>query len=208
MLSEILCQIGAMVVDAGTVQIAAVVLGLLGVGLAVRQSLWNFPVGLVQVTLTAWIFYDQRLYADMTLQSAYAVALVYGWWCWTHPASYGAHRTRLPVTCLSGTGRLVAVAIAGVGALLWGVGLAHFGADPLPYRDAFIGAFGLVAQALAAHKKLEVWFGWLVVNVVGVVVYWQVELYGFVGLYILYIVLAVAGWRAWRRSMMRASTVG
>ena len=34
----------------------ATLLGLVGVGLMVRQHVWAWPVGIVQVTLSAWVF--------------------------------------------------------------------------------------------------------------------------------------------------------
>ncbi|HKB91672.1 MAG TPA: nicotinamide mononucleotide transporter, partial [Opitutaceae bacterium] len=53
---------------ASWIEQAATILGLLGVVLTIRQSLWNFPIGLVQVVLSAFVFYYARLYADMKLQ--------------------------------------------------------------------------------------------------------------------------------------------
>ena len=71
----------------------ATLLGLTAVWLATRQRLANFPIGMVQVVLTGIIFARHGLFADMTLQAVYFVALAYGWWCWTHPGE----RARLPV---------------------------------------------------------------------------------------------------------------
>lgn len=181
-------------VEASWIEQAATVLGLLGVWLATRQNLWNFPVGLVQVVLTGIIFGGQRLYADMSLQGVYFLALIYGWWSWTHPNS--RRRDRLPVTRLawSRLGGLIAAGLA-VSAF-WGILLTHMG-DPMPWRDAFIATFGVLSQWLEARKKIEAWGGWMMVNVAGLGVYAAIGLYWFVFLYSLYLVLSFVGLRSW-----------
>ena len=181
----------------GNQQQLAAILGVLGVTLAIYQSLWNFPVGLVQVVLTGLVFFHQRLYADMALQGMYFVALAYGWWHWLRP---GRRRDWLPVTRL-GPAALIGCIAAGVaGTLLWGALLANYTQDAMPYRDAFIAAFGVLSQILQARKKLETWFGWGLVNLASVGVFVMIGLYWFVGLYLLYLALSVGGYRAWRRS--------
>lgn len=180
-------------VGASWIEQAATVLGLLAVWLATRQRLANFPIGLVQVVLTAIVFADQRLYADMSLQGVYFVALAYGWWRWTHPD--GA-REQLPVSRLTWVhlAGLIGLGLIATGA--WGTLLARIG-DPMPWRDAFIAAFGVLSQWLEAHKKIEAWGGWVVVNIAGLGVYAAAGLYWFVMLYSLYLVLSFVGFRAW-----------
>src|SRR5699024_9791065 len=49
--------------------------------------------------LFGYVLFHQHLYADTCLQGCYFIALVYGWWSWTHP---GTPRGTLPVTHLTG----------------------------------------------------------------------------------------------------------
>jgi nicotinamide mononucleotide transporter len=63
-------------------EIAGTILGVLGVGLMIRQSIWGWPVGLVQVSLYAWIFFEARLYSDSILQLIFIGLQSYGWWHW------------------------------------------------------------------------------------------------------------------------------
>lgn len=178
----------------------ATILGLLGVWLATRQNLWNFPVGLIQVTLVGIVFFDQRLFADSALQGAYFVALVYGWVRWLGP---GGADTPLPVTRLP-IAQLLTIVAVGLSATLLLAQLLQLVDDAMPYRDAFIGCFGVLSQWLEATKRLEAWGGWLLVNIAGLVVYVSIGLYWFVFLYLLYLMLSVTGFVAWHRSMQRA----
>lgn len=181
---------------ASWVEQAATVLGLCAVWLATRQSLWNFPLGLVQVTLIGSVFYEHQLYADTFLQSVYFVALAYGWWRWMHP---GAQREHLPVSRLSGLQSFALVALGLALTTGWSLLLEQVG-DPMPWRDAFLATFGILGQCLQAYKKLETWIVWLAINIVAIGVYATLGLYWFVLLYGLYLLLALIGLRDWYTS--------
>lgn len=184
---------------ASWIEQAATVLGLVAVWLATRQRIVNFPIGMVQVVLTGIIFARSHLFADMTLQMVYFVALAYGWWCWSHPAR---HRVRLEVSTLAGGHRVTLVLGGLLATAIWGALLVEVG-DPMPWRDAFIASFGVIAQWLEAHKKLEAWLGWVAVNLAGIGVYAAIGLYWFVGLYSLYLVLSVVGFARWQADRSR-----
>ena len=49
-------------------EIIGTLLGVIGVGLMIRQQLWGWPVGLLQVAIYAWVFYAAKLYSDAILQ--------------------------------------------------------------------------------------------------------------------------------------------
>ena len=62
------------------IEIVAVLSGLLCVALTVRQSLWCWPTGLLQVFLYIFIFYEAKLYSDVGLQVVYVALSLYGWY--------------------------------------------------------------------------------------------------------------------------------
>lgn len=55
-------------------EIIGTVLGVIGVRLMIRQDLWGWPVGLVQVGIYAWVFYGAKLYSDAILQVLFCPA--------------------------------------------------------------------------------------------------------------------------------------
>ena len=208
-------------------EIIGTVLGVIGVWLMIRQNLWGWPVGLVQVAVYAWVFFDAKLYSDTLLQVFFFVIQAYGWWHWlkgdgarapvlhrpgdgeTPPAtdlrSGVAAPPTLPVT------RLSCAAIAGwlaLGAVLtagWGTFMHRTTDAALPWWDAFILVFSLIAQWLQARKNLECWAGWVIVNTVAIGVYWAKDLRLTSGLYLIFWGMALWGWRAWRQSMKVAT---
>jgi len=171
------------------------VLGIAGVWLFIRRHLVAFPVSLVSVTVQGVLFYRTRYYADATLQIFFFVVLAYGWWHWVRDKGAQAE---LPVTRITRRGLAVALAAAALGTLAWAVVAKKYTDSIMPFRDAFIAAFSVAAQVLQSRKQIENWPFWVVVNSVAVISYWFGGLYYTAFLYAIYLVMALAGWRAWR----------
>lgn len=180
------------------VEATAVIFGLLCVWLTVRQNIWCWPTGLVQVVLYIFIFYQVKLYSDLILHVIYVGMQIYGWYHWLHG---GRDRGTLPVSTLRWRGRIGWVTAAAFGTGAWGLLMARFTDAAVPYGDAFTTAASLIAQWLMARKRLESWLFWIAVDVIAVGIYWYKELYLTSGLYAVFLGLAIMGLFAWRKSM-------
>ena len=176
----------------------AVIFGLLSVIFTVRQNIWCWPTGLVQVVLFIPLFYQAELYSDMTLHIIYVGQQIYGWYYWV----YGAKdQPSLPVT-KSKPAELAGWVAAGlVGMVIWGYLMHHLAKAAVPYPDAFIAIASLIAQWLMARKRLDSWFFWIAVDVVAIAVYIYKGLYPTAGLYLVFLGLCVIGLEQWKKSM-------
>lgn len=174
------------------------VLGVIGVALMIRRSLWAFPVGLLAVTVQGILFYRSRFPAEAILQIFYFAMLAWGWRHWVRDRGTAPE---LPVTALSARGRIVTVAVATAATVIWALTVGRWMNAAMPWRDAFMAAFSVAAQLLQVRKKVENWWLWAVVNVVAVTSYWSAELAYTALLYAIYLVLGLIGWRSWRRAM-------
>jgi nicotinamide mononucleotide transporter len=185
------------------VELAAVVLGLTCVWLTVRQNIWCWPAGLGQVFLYIAIFYQVRLYSDMGLHAIYVLLGLYGWWHWLRGGPAGG---TLPVTRIKPgpAARWFAVALLGTGAL--GGAMATYTDAALPYWDAGTTVLSLIAQWLLARKVLESWLVWIAVDILSLGIYYSRALYLTMGLYGVFLILAIIGYREWRRSHAAART--
>jgi nicotinamide mononucleotide transporter len=179
-------------------ELAGAVFGLLAVWLTVRQSVWCWPTGLVNVTLYAFVFFEAKLYADVGLQVVYFVLCAVGWWRWLTP---GAEREELPVTRLGRREGFVLLALGMLCATAMGTLLATRTDAALPFWDSTTVVMSLVAQWLVTRKVLENWHLWIAADVLMVGIYCAKELDVTTGLYVIFTLLAVQGLREWRRSM-------
>jgi nicotinamide mononucleotide transporter len=178
------------------VEVAAVVLGFLSVWLTVRQDWRCWPVGLVSVLAFAVLFWRARLYGAATLQLIYAGTQLYGWWAWRHGGEGGD-----PLV-VGRTPRRLLFALLGVGAAATAVlatALGRFTDAALPLTDAATTSFSLVAQVLLTRKWIENWLLWIAVDAVYVVMYLSQSLHLTAALYIAFLVLAVLGWKGWKK---------
>ena len=176
-------------------EIVAAVVGAVSVWLTARQHLWAWPTAIVTVLLYAVVFREARLYADMGLQVVYAALSCYGWYEWKFG---GEGRTTLRV---SRTPRwLWPVFAAGAGALTLALGwtFARYTDAAIPYVDSGLTAVSLVAQGMQTRKLVEHWLVWVAVDLVYVPVFVGRGLYATAGLYVVFLGLAVMGWREWR----------
>lgn len=191
-------------VGGGALDQLNLVLGVLGVALMIRRSLWAFPVGLVAVTVQGVLFWRATFYADAKLQVFFFVCLVYGWWHWV---KHKGNARELPVTTLRWRTRLAWLAGATMVMLVWGWWQSGHTDAAMPYRDTFIASFSMAAQLLQVRKRLENWAGWVAVNAVAVVTYWAAGLVFTSFLYAIFLGMGVTGWVSWWRAMRGSAEV-
>lgn len=188
-------------------EIIGVIVSAAAIWLTARRNMACWPVGLVSVALYGWIFHDAKLYSDMLLQGAFAVLQVYGWRDWAAQRRAGAAAgtnssadTPVAVVALSPRALLVGIACAAAGSVALGMAMARHTDAALPYVDATLTSLSLLAQYWTARRYIASWILWSGVNAVYVGMFVFKGLYLTSGLYALFIVLAVIGWRDWRRA--------
>lgn len=177
-----------------------VVTGALCVWLVVRESIWNFPLGMASVAAFLVVFSGARLFADAGLQVVYFALNAAGWYLWLRG---GREKTALAV---SRVGRREATVLAVAGSaltmVLW-LTLRHVGGSA-SFFDALTTSLSLCAQWMLNRKQVESWYLWITVDVIYVPLYAYKELYLTAGLYAVFLVMATMGllhWRAtWRAS--------
>ena len=182
-------------------ELTAVIFGIVSVLLSVRQNIWSWPTGIINVSLFFVLFFKQGLYSDMGLQTVYFILSVYGWYEWLYG---GANRTELHV---SRTPVRVYALLSAIGVVFW-FALAQITrrlpGTALPYLDAALATGSLAAQWMMTRKLVENWALWIALDVVYVGMFIFKGLYLTAANYAVYLVLAVMGHVAWKRSLETA----
>jgi nicotinamide mononucleotide transporter len=182
-------------------EIVAALVTIASIWLATRENVWYYPTGIASVLSYAWIFFSARLYAETALQFVWLALMLYGWYEWLHG---GANRTELPVS-RTPPKAWIAIVVAGIASTLAIVWLQRrFTNNPAPLVDSSIAAWSIVAQWMTARKWIENWLFWIVVNVVAVALYIDRRLWITAALYVVLFILAIEGYRKWRRSLVSA----
>lgn len=181
-------------------EVVAVILGIVAVYLATRQNVWTYPLGIISVFLYIEIFYEVKLYADMGLQVFFIVLQAYGWYEWLYG---GENKTALHVSRIPVRSALIVALIVCAGTLAFGYTLHQLTDASLPYIDSFLAVLSMAGQWLLARKYIENWSVWIGVNVGSIAMYGYKELYVTMVLYGVYLVLAMIGYREWKKELVR-----
>ncbi|MCY1181719.1 nicotinamide mononucleotide transporter PnuC [compost metagenome] len=83
--------------------------------------------------------------------------------------------------------------------LALGAAMANLTDAAQPWLDAALTAFSLVAQLWMAQKRVQCWPLWIVLDVIFVGLFLYKGMYLTAALYGLFTLLAVQGWRTWRK---------
>jgi nicotinamide mononucleotide transporter len=186
-------------------EIVSVAFALAYLLLAIRQSIWCWPAGLISVVLAMVVFFDARLYMESALQIFYFAMSIYGWLQWRQGGAdhSGVEVHWWPIGRHVSVIGLILVLSAGCG---WQLQL-HRPDAASPYLDSFTTVAAIVTTYMVARKVMENWIYWFAIDSILVFLSLSRGLYWYAGLYAFYLVLIVVGYRAWRRSVASSPAV-
>lgn len=182
-------------------ELAGTAVGLIYLWLEYRASVWLWAANIVMPAIYIFVYAEAGFYADMGINIYYLVASIYGWIIWRYHK--GEYQEELPITR---TPRRAIAPLAIVGTICWGAilfVLLHYTDSTVPYGDSFTTAASIVALYMLAHKYVEQWLVWIVVDVACCWLYISKGLYPTAALYGLYALLAIFGYRRWLQMMRK-----
>jgi len=179
-----------------SLELVGAVTAAFGIWLTTRRLLICWPVTLVSIFLYMVVFFRAGLFSDALLQVFFVVFTFYGWWHWWR----GVHEEgNVRVIPLSTPNLVIALALGVVGSFALGT-LAKRLHAALPYLDAILMSFSLVATWWQARKHIANWWLWILVDAIYVGEYIYKDLWPTALLYAAFVPLAVLGLRDWRRA--------
>lgn len=158
-----------------------VVFGLLAVALSAKANIWSWPIGVVNVVLAFFFYYQIQLYPDMVLQVFFCVTNLIGWWRWANPRPEEENRKReLKVSKMKFSQFILIAFIGLIGTYFFGYLASNLHAwiptlfslpSSFPYADSFILVMSIVTTFLMIQKKIECWVLWIIIDVIATVLY-------------------------------------
>ena len=176
----------------------AVALGIAYLLLAVREHIACWYAAFVSTALSVYVFWGVSLLMESLLNVYYMGMAVYGWMQWRGGVHKGAELavSRWPW-------RAHVAAIVGVLCLtaISGYLLLDRTSASWPFVDSFTTWASVVTTFMVARKILENWLYWIVIDAISIALYLDRGLYLYAGLFAVYLVIAVNGYRSWRASL-------
>lgn len=171
-----------------------------GIWLTTRRSLLCWPITLAADILYLIVFYQARLLSDALLQAFFIVFTIYGWWNWVQGTKQEGEVRVAPLANSSA----VAAVIAGIAGTFVLAAITKRLHAALPYLDASLACFSLVASWWQARRNIANWWLWIVVDVLYVGEYIYKDLWPTAVLYAALVLLAVLGLIEWRHAPVEA----
>lgn len=176
----------------------ALVAGLGYALLAVRRDHRAWVFGALSSGLLAWLAAGAELPLQAMLQSLYVLMAVYGFVRWSRES---ASRGALTVRRWPVRSHALSILVIALLTLLIAPTLGRLTGAAWPYLDTLVTGLSLLATWLTARAVLENWLYWFVVNLLSMFLYGSQGLVFVSLLYAVYFLIAIAGWRAWRRTL-------
>ena len=170
----------------------AVILALAYVWLAARQNRWCWLCAFVSTAIYTWLFWQVTLPFQAALNLYYMVMAGYGYYQWQRQAEDNARVQSWPWY-------YHLLMIPGLLTIAWGLSLwaqGQFNSDHL-LLDASIQVLSVVTTFMVAHKVLQNWLYWFVINIASAYLYVQSGLALSGCLFLSYVGFSVYGYWQW-----------
>ncbi len=180
-------------------EIAGTLVGLLYLYFEYKASIWLWATSIVMPAIYIFVYWDSGFYADMGINVYYLIASIYGWIKWLGkrngeslplPISHVPRKRIVPLTAVT-TACFFAIAAI----------LINFTDSSVPWGDSFTTALSIAGLWMLVQKWLEQWLVWIIVDAVSAALYFYKGLDPTAWLYLLYTVVAVAGYFKWKKMM-------
>jgi len=179
----------------GMTDVLGFITGGICVWLVVREHVANWPIGLANNLVFFVLFWEARLYADMTLQVVYFGLGVFGWWEWLRG---GPHHEALTISLARRAEWIGLLLFVPLATWLMYLVLVQVN-DASPFWDSLTTVLSLGAQYLLCLKRLENWYFWIAADLIYVPLYFSRSLPLTAVLYGIFLGMCLFGLSQWRK---------
>jgi len=188
------------------IEFVGTILYLWSVWLISKRNILTWPIGIISVLLYMLLFYQIRLYSDTLEQIYYLGASIYGWWIWNKTpkdngqiidVAYSNSKDMIPWIIATAT---VSILFGFVMTRIHVWLPAMFPeAASFPYLDALTTIMSFSAMWLMAQKKTESWIYWIIVDIIGIWLYFVKDVKFISLLYVILLIMAFNGMAMWNK---------
>ena len=182
------------------IEALAVIFGIVYVILAAYQNNWCWLAAIINVSLYIYICYTAKLYSETGLQVFYLATAFYGWWQWTKKST---ENKSIVITTLDLKKHALTILLGISITLPFYFITKNYTDAALPFSDALVTAFSLIATFMVTKKILENWIYWILIDILAIYIYLNRGLQLTAVLYFIYVIIAVAGFINWRKEFLR-----
>jgi nicotinamide mononucleotide transporter len=180
-----------------TLEITAVLFGIISVLFARKNNILVYPTGLISTLIFIYILYNFKLYGEFIINIYYSVMSILGWYLWSRRNN---GQEEFPISIMNSKEYKISGLIFTV-TLLFIALVYHFFdkfTDLTAYVDAFTTALFFVGMWLMAKRKIENWIVWIIADIISVPLYFYKGLTVSSLQFIVFTIIAILGYKEWK----------
>ncbi len=205
-----------------SLEITAVIFGLLSVVFSKKNNILVFPTGMISTLIFVYLLRKWGLLGDMLINAYYFIMSVYGWYIWTRKDKE-QHETPISKTTLKEKKHsfflFIGTILFVIGVYLYfdkfnnieinfewltiGTAIPYLSIKTVPnwtaYIDIITTAIFFVGMWLMAKRKIENWIYWIIGDIISVPLYFY-KGYTFTSFqYVIFTFIAIFGYLEWKK---------
>ncbi len=185
-----------------TLEVTAVVFGIISVLFARKNNILVYPTGLISTLIFIYILYNFKLYGEFIINIYYSVMSILGWYLWSKRTN---GQEEFPISIMNLKEYKISGLIFTVTILFIALVYHFFDkfTDLTAYVDAFTTALFFVGMWLMAKRKIENWIVWIVADIISVPLYYYKGLTVSSLQFIVFTIIAILGYLEWRKFLQK-----
>ncbi|NDP27436.1 MAG: nicotinamide mononucleotide transporter [Flavobacterium sp.] len=188
-----------------TLEITAVIFGLLSVWYAKKDNILVFPTGLVSTFIYAYLLWKWELLGDSMINVYYFIMSIYGWYHWTRK---NGDVVEFPISVMTIKEKYMASVIF-VSTLIFVI-LVYFYFNKFTnwynYVDTLLTAIFFVGMWLMAKRKIENWIFWIIGDIISIPLYFAKGFTFTSFQYLIFTIVAIYGYIEWKKTLNNSQT--
>ena len=163
-----------------------------------KNNVLVYPTGIIGVVLAAYVYYfvsTPPLYADTILNIYYFAMSIYGWYFWTRKKS---NEVSYPISWSNTFEIKIGLGLFLFFSVIIYLMLIKLTDSNTPILDTLVSSTAITAMLWMAKRKMENWIAWIVSNLIAIPLNFYKGFMLFTLMYVLFLWLAVLGYKAWK----------
>ena len=180
-----------------SLELIAVFFGLLSVWFSKNNNVLVYPTGIINTSIFVYLLIKWELLGDMIINVYYFLMSIYGWYYWTRKPH---NHEYTPITKIKEADIKIILIIIISSTLFVSYLYSFFDkwSGLVSYIDILTTAIFFVGMWLMARRKIESWFFWILGDVISVPLYFVKGLAFSSFQYLIFTLIAVAGYYKWK----------
>ena len=184
----------------------AVLSGIASVWFSKLESIWVYPIGLINTIIYTWISFEYHLPGEATVNFYYTIMSLYGWYNWLRKTDQQQPLVKITFSSIKEWQQellffascyiILFIALTKLQSL--------FFEGAIPWADALASAAAFTGMWLMTKKKVESWYWWILTNIASIPLYFVKGLTLTRIYYFILLIIAIAGLSSWQQKAKMA----